>query len=369
VSRILGVLSVLLVCVTGPAVATETVAMINTVAPSVSGTPVYRGSLVADPGEWEPADATYTFQWLRDGTPISEAGASAYRPRLADLGARLSVRVTASRDGYRPTTATSAETGLVRRATLTLLERPRVSGVRRYLRRLTASTGVWAEYVPERSVRWLRDGEPIRGATARTYRLTHRDVGRRISVRVLAEKPGYLPRRVTSYATGRIGHRVPLRHTVYYHVETRGRITASLAEFRRQAQETLNNPRGWRAAGIGFREVPSGGAMTLVLAEASQVPRFSPGCSAEWSCRAGRYVIINQMRWLGASSSWWDHGGTLRGYRHMVVNHETGHWLGHGHRGCPARGALAPVMQQQSKGLGGCRHNPWPRADEWWTRV
>jgi hypothetical protein len=369
VSRILGVLSVLLVCVTGPAVATETVAMINTVAPSVSGTPVYRGSLVADPGEWEPADATYTFQWLRDGTPISEAGASAYRPRLADLGARLSVRVTASRDGYRPTTATSAETGLVRRATLTLLERPRVSGIRRYLRRLTASTGVWAEYVPERSVRWLRDGEPIRGATARTYRLTHRDVGRRISVRVLAEKPGYLPRRVTSYATRRIGHRVPLRHTVYYHVETRGRIAASLAEFRRQAQETLNDPRGWRAAGIGFREVPSGGAMTLVLAEASQVPRFSPGCSAEWSCRAGRYVIINQMRWLGASASWWDHGGTLRGYRHMVVNHETGHWLGHGHRGCPARGALAPVMQQQSKGLGGCRHNPWPRADEWWTRV
>jgi hypothetical protein len=218
-------------------------------------------------------------------------------------------------------------------------------------------------------VRWLRDGEPIRGATSRTYRLTHLDVGRRISVRVLAEKPGYLPRRATSYPMKRIGHRVPLRHTVYYDVETRGRITADLAEFRRQARETLNDPRGWRASGIGFREVPSGGAMTLVLAEASQVPRFSPGCSAEWSCRAGRYVVINQMRWLGASASWWEHGGTLRNYRHMVVNHETGHWLGHRHRDCPARGALAPVMQQQSKGLGGCRQNSWPRADEWWTRL
>ena len=342
--------------------------MVNHEPPSVRGTPVYRGSLAAEPGTWDPADATYSFAWLRDGTPIRDADAATYRPRLADIGSRLSVRVTASRTGYQPATVTSDETGVVRRATLTLLERPRVSGVRRYLRTLTASTGVWAEYVPRRSVRWLRGGEPIRGATGRTYRLTHLDVGRRISVRVLAEKPGYEPRRVTSYATRPIGHRVPLRQTVQYHVETRGRITANLGEFRRQANATLNDPRGWRAAGVAFREVPSGGAMTLVLAEASQVPRFSSGCSAEWSCRVGRFVIINQMRWLRASASWWEHGGTLRGYRHMVVNHETGHWLGHGHRGCPARGALAPVMQQQSKSLAGCRHNPWPRADEWWTR-
>ena len=37
------------------------------------------------------------------------------------------------------------------------------------------------------------------------------------------------------------------------------------------------------------------------------------------------------------------------------------HW---GHRGCPSRGALAPVMQTQSKGLDGCRPNPWPTAAE-----
>ena len=55
---------------------------------------------------------------------------------------------------------------------------------------------------------------------------------------------------------------------------------------------------------------------------------------------------------------------SLRDYRHMVVNHETGHWLGKGHASCPRRGALAPVMQQQSKGTQGCRLNPWPTLAE-----
>jgi hypothetical protein len=53
----------------------------------------------------------------------------------------------------------------------------------------------------------------------------------------------------------------------------------------------------------------------------------------------------------------------------MVVNHETGHWLGLGHAGCPGRGRLAPVMMQQSKGLGGCRFNPFPTSRELASRT
>ena len=73
----------------------------------------------------------------------------------------------------------------------------------------------------------------------------------------------------------------------------------------------------------------------------------------------GRHVVINQLRWTRASPAWNRAGRSLRGYRHMVVNHETGHWLGRGHASCHGRGR-APVMMQQSKGTGGCRFNPWP---------
>jgi hypothetical protein len=151
---------------------------------------------------------------------------------------------------------------------------------------------------------------------------------------------------------------------VTYSVATRGRLTTSVAVFRREAQETYDDARGWRAGGIQFRRVARGGDFTLVLAAASALPSFSSTCSTMWSCRVGRYVVINQERWKHASPAWNAARQPLRDYRHMVVNHETGHWLGHGHVGCPGPGRPAPVMMQQSKGLDGCRFNPWPLPGE-----
>jgi len=158
--------------------------------------------------------------------------------------------------------------------------------------------------------------------------------------------------------------------TVTYDVMTKGTITADLAEFKSQANQTLNDSRGWARLGISFQEVASGGDFTLVLSEANQVDSFtgfSGACSADWSCRVGRYVIINQDRWLYASYAWNQAGGSPRDYRNMVINHETGHWLGHGHLSCSGAGQLAPLMQQQSIDLQGCSFNPWPLDSELWS--
>ena len=155
--------------------------------------------------------------------------------------------------------------------------------------------------------------------------------------------------------------------TFTYRIEVWGSTSASLAEFRLQAAETFADSRGWSRTGAVFQEVATGGEFVLVLSEAQEIERrYAPGCSAEYSCRVGQYVIINQDRWTGATSSWNAAGGSLRDYRHMVINHEVGHWLGHGHSHCSAPDQPAPVMQQQSINLEGCRFNPWPLSSELW---
>jgi uncharacterized protein DUF3152 len=156
--------------------------------------------------------------------------------------------------------------------------------------------------------------------------------------------------------------------TVSYSVETRGAITSDMGEFRRLANETLNDSRGWSRMGVQFAEVSTGGSFTLVLARPDDIGALA-GCGSEYSCRSGRYVMINEERWNFATPAWNSVGGSLRDYRNMVVNHETGHWLGHDHSHCSGAGQPAEVMQQQSISLEGCTFNPWPNASELWSTM
>lgn len=242
--------------------------------------------------------------------------------------------------------------------------RPRVTGEQRFGSTVVAKPGRWSKRPARVSYQWLRSGKPIPGATGRRYTFVPADVGSRVRVKVTVSRPGYGKASKQSRRTPPVAHRVGVRRSVTYSIAARGHVTASVAAFRRQAAQTYADPRGWRGGGVHFRQVRRGGSFTLVLASASAVPTFSPGCSSGWSCRVGRYVIINQDRWRHASAAWNAARRGLRDYRHMVVNHETGHWLGHGHATCPGRGRLAPVMMQQSKGTGGCRFNPWPTLRE-----
>ncbi|MGI8668144.1 MAG: DUF3152 domain-containing protein [Jatrophihabitans sp.] len=136
---------------------------------------------------------------------------------------------------------------------------------------------------------------------------------------------------------------------------------SSLASFATEAAQTYADNRGWNLGGsIAFRQVSSGGEFTLWLAAAGRVPGFGTICDSSYSCTVGRNVIINESRWLSASPSWNAAHRSLHDYRTMVVNHETGHWLGFGHSFCGGPGQPAPVMQQQSISLQGCQPNPWP---------
>ena len=149
--------------------------------------------------------------------------------------------------------------------------------------------------------------------------------------------------------------------TVTYDVRTRGDVTADVGVFERIAAATLTDRRGWSMGGsLHFTQVPGGGEFTLWLAAPSELPSFSRKCSPSFSCRAGRNVVINEERWRTGTASW----PAVAEYRQHVINHEVGHWLGMGHADCPAAGAPAPVMQQQSKDLAGCVGSAWPTEAE-----
>lgn len=277
--------------------------------------------------------------------------------RLLLLALVLSV-MTLPPASAEPTTTPTSPTPI------TKLAQPKIKGTARYGKTLTIEPAKYQVHGATVTTRWLRNGEPIKGGYKNRYKLRPEDVDQQIQVRVIVREPGE-PKLVLLSKSRKVKHVRDVRHTVKYTVSTNGSISTSVDTFAKQVDQTLNDPRGWRAAGIKFTRVKSGGSMNIVLAQASRVPTYSSGCSSMWSCRAGRYVIINQERWKHASSAWnAAKGTTLRDYRHMVVNHETGHWLGRGHASCNKRGSLAPVMMQQSKGLSGCKFNPWPTTSE-----
>lgn len=111
---------------------------------------------------------------------------------------------------------------------------------------------------------------------------------------------------------------------------------------------------------VEFRRVGRGGRFAVTLTSPSAVARH--GCNGAYSCRMGHDVLINDHRWRRATPSY--RGAPVHAYRQMLVNHEVGHALGFGHARCRRTGALAPVMQQQSGGLQGCRRNGFALARE-----
>jgi subtilisin family serine protease len=80
--------------------------------PSISGTFRDRSSLRVKTGSWSPRPR-FSYQWYRDGEPISRATRTSYRLTSSDVGSRITVAVTATARGYTTVTKFSAESSLV----------------------------------------------------------------------------------------------------------------------------------------------------------------------------------------------------------------------------------------------------------------
>jgi hypothetical protein len=153
--------------------------------------------------------------------------------------------------------------------------------------------------------------------------------------------------------------------TFTYCIQAKDVDASTIPAFRSKLASTYADPRGWSVNGkIVFQEVNSGCDFRVWLSASNQLPSFGAICDTIWSCTVKPNVIINFDRWRSASDAWNAANGSLDNYRSMVINHETGHLLGFGHKYCGGAGQSAPVMQQQSISLQGCTFNPWPLDSE-----
>jgi uncharacterized protein YabE (DUF348 family) len=149
--------------------------------------------------------------------------------------------------------------------------------------------------------------------------------------------------------------------TVTYSVEVEAGLGLDPGSVAATVDAALLDQRSWaRDRRMERVSNPASARIRVLVASPATVDRLCRSVGLDTggylSCWTGRFAALNVNRWWNGVPSFSD----TSLYRRYLVNHEVGHGLGFGHVGCPAQGALAPVMMQQSISLGGCRPNGWP---------
>ena len=159
--------------------------------PTISGTPQFGATLLANAGTWDTGTAL-GYQWLVDGIPVDGAVGPSYVVRAGDVGKTVTVAVTGSKPGYNSVTRTSAGTTAVTaralcddQCTVDLTGRAKV-GKKLKARVDDCPAGATIHYA------WYAGGKLIRGADAATHKLKRKQAGKRIKVLVSISAPGYV---------------------------------------------------------------------------------------------------------------------------------------------------------------------------------
>ncbi len=125
--------------------------------------------------------------------------------------------------------------------------------------------------------------------------------------------------------------------------------------FKDEVAAYLADPDGWVSQGYRFIYTSKHPDIFIELCHPNVLA--TNGCEdADLSCAemGGRHMYLNSERWVrnGSKSKL-----NLTNYRQYMVSHEMGHILGYDHAQCPGRDMPAPIMMQQTRGIGQCKPN------------
>jgi hypothetical protein len=158
--------------------------------PAITGTPSVGSTLSCSNGTWTNSPS-FTYEWLRSGTPIGAATANTYTLEAADEGQPIQCRVTAA-NTYATAQAVSARVVVSPppgTAPPSLTTVGSVSGTAEVGKTLNCASGSWTG-APTFTRQWLRNGTPIGGATGTSYTLVSADRGTTVQCEVKATNAG-----------------------------------------------------------------------------------------------------------------------------------------------------------------------------------
>lgn len=180
--------------------------------PAIAGKPYVDEVLTATPGAWTPNPGFKGFRWYADGVKLPRSNKARLTLTRELLGKTVSVVAVIRGEGYKEALSPAVSAGKVLEDTITVTKPFAVAGRPRYGDTLTVTPGTFTPADATVSYQWLRDGAPIPGATAASYRLGAADAGHLVAPRVTLTRPSYAtvvqtpasPGRTTSPATIRL---------------------------------------------------------------------------------------------------------------------------------------------------------------------
>lgn len=172
--------------------------------PTISGTARVGSKLTAKAGSWT-SGTKLAYQWKANGAAIKGATGSTFTLGSAQIGKTITVTVTGTKSGYKPTAKTSKATAKVAAKTLSGAT-PTISGTLRVGSTVTAHKGSWTSGTT-RTYQWYANGVALKGATKYTLVIPSSALGKQLSVKVTGRKAGYTTLSRTSKETAKIAAR------------------------------------------------------------------------------------------------------------------------------------------------------------------
>jgi hypothetical protein len=154
-------------------------------------------TLTAVRGQWYAGsvalpESAFTYTWYRNGVKINNQTEKTYKTRSADLGATITVTVTARRSGYQSLALTSPPTAAVPQVPVKALTTtaPRIEGTPGVGVALSVAVTGWTSGTTF-SYQWYRDGEEITDATTAGYTPVLSDTGTLLTIAVSGTNTGH----------------------------------------------------------------------------------------------------------------------------------------------------------------------------------